>query len=662
MGQSASSAGSAASATLGLFTKEKTLDLFQTLCYLKLQTVEIKSICTKLNITNITENPSLSYSDLAYVLGLSESKDQDNDAVNPKFGYVIKLLYESLKVMGRFPFLQDYTTKSPTDALTLNDLIISAFFHTGRYKKSLSADYDYLKLVFITLGFASQRSIGEEPEEKQEEKTADKPQVTEKFAEGDLETFLIEVKKNPLPDMEDTKEFLARRVLWDTFSYVQSFDEIDIDALHINAYDLVQVFTLFLILTSVPRKKHNLMQSHTIKNISSRWDEFEAEAIHLVRYIDINITASNYKTVQVNYQDFKAGVNNSVKDLFKNNFMRLFKDGLLSAVHSSQIEEESKLPVEPVQPDPKIPPPKITRKKISFPKFEESNLVNDPTLAIISSCMQSIGSEIEVSRENLVKLYDGSQSGFSIRSLELKVFKWQAPTLLLVSGKRLKTKTAKSNKRYQQFITEYPRFFRSQDESRKEWQDDHDTVTYAILIKQPWRASNKKNFGDENTVMMCISPRVDYFKSMKNPIHHGELIYFNNLGLGLGFGNDQPISKNNFKKYLPGDVSLTIEANLEFGVFRHIASLGTNSTAYFETSQQSQTKFSDYEDRFVITDLEVWGIGSTDELEEQKRQWEWEEKQAEARQSVNLKSIGEERAFLEMVGLVGNNNASGGSI
>lgn len=660
MGQFASSDESSSATTLGLFTKDQVSDLFRAFCYLKISAVEIKTICTKLNIIDISESASLSYSDLAYVLGLSESKNQDNDTVNPKFGYAIRLLYESLKVVGRFPFLHDYLINPPRQALQLNDLVVASFFHTGKYRKVLTADYDYQKLVFISLALASQKISEGDVEEKQEEKVGYKPQVTENFAEGDMETFLIEIKKSPLPDHEDTKEFLSRRIKWDTFNCVQSFDEIDTDTLHINAGDLVQVITLFFILTSVAKKRHDLMQEQTIKNISSRWEDFEAEAMHLVRYIDIQITPSNCKTIEINYKDFKVGVNNSLNGFFRNSFMRLFKDGLLSAVHSSKIEE-TKLPVEPAPSEVTISPPK-TKKKIAFPKFEESNLINDPSLSIISSCLRSIDSGIEVSRENLVKLYDGSESGFSIRSLELKVFKWQAPTLLLVSGKRLKSKTAQSNKRYQQFITEYPRFFRSQDESRKSWQDDHDTITYAVLINQPWRSSNKKNFGDEKTVMMCLSPRLDYFKSVKNPVHHGELIYFNNIGLGLGFGNDQPISKNNFKKYLPGDVSLTIEANLEFGVFRHIASLGSSTNAYFETSRQVQTKTEDFEDRFVITDLEVWGIGSTQELEDQKRQWEWEEKQAEARQSVNLKTMGEDRAFLEMVGLVGNHNASGGSI
>lgn len=37
-------------------------------------------------------------------------------------------------------------------------------------------------------------------------------------------------------------------------------------------------------------------------------------------------------------------------------------------------------------------------------------------------------------------------------------------------------------------------------------------------------------------------------------------------------------------------------------------------------------------------------------------------KQAEARQNVNIRNLGEERAFLEMAGLVGNHGAAGGSM
>ena len=110
-------------------------------------------------------------------------------------------------------------------------------------------------------------------------------------------------------------------------------------------------------------------------------------------------------------------------------------------------------------------------------------------------------------------------------------------------------------------------------------------------------------------------------------------------------------------------VSLTIEANLEFAVFRHLVNLSSSNDKFFHNSQQSHISHEDYEDRFTISTIEVWGLlVSGKELEEQKKQWEWEEKQAEARQNVNIRNLGEERAFLEMAGLVGNHGAAGGSM
>ena len=119
----------------------------------------------------------------------------------------------------------------------------------------------------------------------------------------------------------------------------------------------------------------------------------------------------------------------------------------------------------------------------------------------------------------------------------------------------------------------YPLYFRSLESPKKDWQDDNDKMTYAVIINLPWKNSNKNNFGDEDTVILNLLPRFDFYKSVHNPVLNGKLIYFNNLGMGLGFGDSQPINKNTVKKFLPGDISLTIEANLEFAIFRHISSL-----------------------------------------------------------------------------------------
>lgn len=265
--------------------------------------------------------------------------------------------------------------------------------------------------------------------------------------------------------------------------------------------------------------------------------------------------------------------------------------------------------------------------------FPSSRLLNLGNLLLVSLFVEACA-PVTVSPFNVIPLYNGSQSGFSVRSLETKIFKWQAPTILLVSGRRVR----RTNKRYDEFDEEFPRYFRGSESEKPD-----ETITYAVFVNSPWQHSNKKNFGDAYTAIACLSPFFETFKA-KAP----ESVYFNNVGMGLGFGNDQPINKSAFRRYQPGSVSLTIEQNLEFAVFRHVDG-GLHTPDYFQKSLRGN-----YEDRFVIKGLEVWGVGSDEQLRDQKSQWKWEEEQANARQSVNVRGMGEERAFLEMAGLVGN--------
>lgn len=560
------------------------------------------------------------------MLQLPETVSGGESGLIGGFEIAAALLYESFKVLARFPFFKEYSSSS--EELTSKDLAIVAFIHTGRFRKLVSSDYDYLTLVFISLSLTSAES---------NEKTAHDE-------EYQLEVTDLRKEAESVPET-------ARRVNWGSFDILRSFDGLDVARLTLRAYDLQQLLTLFLVISSVPKKKHILMHEHLQNNLR-RWHEFETHTLALIRYINPSITASNLLTSYIYHEEFHKGFEEGLQGIFQSNFARLFKEGVLSPVVPDDVPQANEESVE-------VHDEKGTASKKKLPRFSDTKLMNEASVSFISACLENIGSITSVSTQNLIKLYTGSESGFSIRSLELKIFKWQAPTLVVVSGKRLKSKTMATNKRYEHFTTEYPKYFRNADEAKNDWQTEKDVVTYAVLVNQPWRNSNKKNFGDENSIILSLLPRFDFYKSVHNPVLKGELVYFNNLGLGLGFGNDQPLSKANVKRHLPGDVSLTIEANLEFAVFRHVVSLTSNGSSYF---QKSKKLAADFEDRFMITDLEVWGIGSTKELEEQRKQWEWEEKQAEARQSVNLKSLGEERAFLEMAGLVGNHGATGGSV
>ncbi|CAG90689.2 DEHA2G15092p [Debaryomyces hansenii CBS767] len=619
------------------FTKDKVLEYFNIQNHLQFRPVEIRAITSKLGIKNIKEKSDVTLNDLIYLLKII--KDEDIEGIDHNIKHVLNILSNSFTVIGNFPFLQSETTPK----LSIESLMKSALFHTGRYKRLLTAEYDYLKLVFISLSGINKTYL--------EEKTSSSPSSSD-----DKEDTLYNLDVMGFSS-EDEDSILSRKIKWNTFNVIQSFDDIDLDSIYVGAYDLLKLLTFFLILSSVPEMSHTQMQDHLSKSIA-RWSEFETYCLSIIRYINLDINVKNIKSTKISYEEFKRGISNGFPLFFSNAWMKIFKNGILSSISTTDVANSNNAPGSHGDAnDNEVP--KVHKKT---PNFVESKLINDASISVISMCLKNMKSNLSITTQNLIKLYAGSESGFSIRSLESKIFKWQAPTLLLVSGKRVKNKTMKHNNRYIQFNEMYPSYFRSSESPKKDWQDDNDKMTYAVIINSPWKNSNKNNFGDEDTVILNLSPRFDFYKSVHNPVLNGKSIYFNNLGMGLGFGNSQPINKNTVKKFLPGDISLTIEANLEFAIFRHISSPNSNGASFFQKSKQNEISVQDFEDRFMISDLEVWGIGSTKELEEQRKQWAWEEKQAEARQSVNLRGLGEERAFLEMVGLVGNHSANGGSM
>lgn len=614
-------------------SRDEVIDNFFNNCVLELLKVEIRCILKNVNATSFSGNSAIESNEIPFIFKIL-LKEQQLDTLNPEFWIAINVLHESLKVLGQYPFLQDYANDA-TSSLNLKGLLISCIFHGDKYKGIISPTFDYIKLLFISLSLANEKGS------RQYEKKENQGQILQEQGKDKI-PYVVQLKG------KSGHESHVANIVWNSFETIENFDGIRVDELKIKASDLLPLITFFLILSSL-HGRIPLLQEILKHQFSEQWPSYHEYSIGILKFFNPNITGKNYQLINISFEEFNHAMNQYQMSFIRSALIRLFNEGLLTSKDTFKLKAPTELDVQQ-QPNKK------------HVEFVPSKMVNESSIAVISSILEGKKSNIIVSKENLIKLYAGSEAGFSIRSLELKVFKWQAPTLLLVSGKRVKDKTIKTNTRYQRFDEEYPTYFRSNEKSTMEWQGQTDRICYAVVINLPWRHSNKKNFGDENSMIINLLPRLDSYASIHNTILNGELIYFNNTGMGLGFGNEQPINKNGVKKYLPGTVSLTIEANLEFAIFRHISSPNKNSVSFFQTSRQKDISNDDFEDRFLITDLEVWGIGSTKELEEQRKQWEWEEKQAEARKGVNLKNLGEERAFLEMVGLVGNNNSSGGSV
>ncbi|RLV93965.1 Restriction of telomere capping protein 5 [Spathaspora sp. JA1] len=626
MGQSSSSsAGSTSQQPVEQFTKDQLNKLFYARCISLLKPIELAFLRSNLNIDPEQDQISrvITKLELASLLKLAHTEEDLSKGV--ELSHAIDIVYKSLEIIGGLPFLEN-----THQGLSLEGLVVGVIFYSGRYKKIFNT-FDFMKLFYLSLVL---------PEQSEASETGSLEGGNQEIGSGkeggvDQETSISVEMLLPIQP-EDSPELKAKKVNWSNLPSIA----LDVPLPSLSAAKFQSVITLLLIQSSINKQAWDVQ----IETILSKWDQFTKYSKYLSTFLNLNIKQED----SITFEQFQT-INNLIPDFIPTNLLNLMTNGIIS----TRLRKRKSIP-EPLT-EPMTPPPTSSRHK--FPEFVESKLVNPAFLAYVSLLLAR-----SISPQNVVKLYAGSESGFSIRSLESKIFKWQAPTLFIISGKRLKSKTITTNKRYQTFDHEYPRYFRTSEQTLRPWQVDGERVTYAVYVNSPWKNSNKVNFGDEQTTILKIQPHADKFSSLHNSVILGKSIYFNSLGMGIGFGNSQPLNKNGTRKYFPGDVSLTIEANLEFAIFRHVLqSSSPQVQTYFDRSVHQDIRNEQYEDRFIITDLEVWGVGSFRELVEQQREWEWETQQAEARQSVNIRSLGEERAFLEMAGLVGN-HGSGGSV
>ncbi|KAL8708627.1 MAG: hypothetical protein Q9220_006563 [cf. Caloplaca sp. 1 TL-2023] len=246
-------------------------------------------------------------------------------------------------------------------------------------------------------------------------------------------------------------------------------------------------------------------------------------------------------------------------------------------------------------------------------------------------------------------LYLGADAGFSLGSIEQKVFNWRAPSILLVSGTRLGS--APQGSRERAFADSLPPKRFPDGASGNE---SSGKVTFGVYIDVPWKHTYKEAIGGSDMLLFQLSPLHEVFRA--STLSRDYLTFTKN---GVGFGCPPPRAKavsGMSSHTVLGAVSLMLDSSLEFGVFTHDSTGGGSF-------HPSHTRNSDWQDRFEIENLEIWGCGGDEEAERQRAAWAFEEREAEARRSIKMgKDRDADRALLEMAGLVRNHNASGGSM
>lgn len=250
-------------------------------------------------------------------------------------------------------------------------------------------------------------------------------------------------------------------------------------------------------------------------------------------------------------------------------------------------------------------------------------------------------------------LYSGEHDGFSMGSFETKVFNWRAPTIMLVRGSRIADSSGGSEERFAASLP--PKRFPDGSKSSR--------LTYGLYVSQPWRHSHKECFGDSDTLLFQLEPIHDVFPASAL---NRDYVSFTKPGIaatntGIAVGNPLPTSSSSYRRHSIthlGSVALLLDSSFEFGVFTH------DNSSRGGAFQGSVSRQFDFQDRFEIESLEVWGCGGDEEAKVQAERWAFEAREAEARRRINLGTgdIEADRALLEMAGLIGGNRSGGSMI
>ena len=432
--------------------------------------------------------------------------------------------------------------------------------------------------------------------------------------------LFIALARNAFEKIE-LSDMQATSTEFDCTELIRTFDDVVVDELEVYA-DTMLLFLTWLLILSVKCPTDNC--KFDLSTMYDEWSEFKACARWILRSILSRDERTGSLRDVVRYKEFKEAVDTIIP--------RVFRPLSMLLEHLLFIDSDLK----------------TTGVTLDASGGEIL------TYALYAQLLMCTPRQFDL--QEFHKLYSSSKNGFSMREIQSKTFKFRAPTILLVSGSRIdndETYAKTKNRQYGQFLREYPKL-KQEDQQLEECYLKKGKLIYAVLIKEPWQMTNKSYFGGEHTTIIQLSPRLDLYRA-----NQSDVVYFNTLGGGIGIGCTQPQLKVNSRKYVPGSISLTIDNALEFGVFRHAGYGGSFNPSELAVKRAEQDRI--FEIKFIIRHIEIWGLADENVLKEQRRELKWEEAESKRRQSVNVRMMSEDRALLEMAGLIGH-QMSGGSV
>ncbi|KAG0301364.1 Restriction of telomere capping protein 5 [Dissophora globulifera] len=285
-----------------------------------------------------------------------------------------------------------------------------------------------------------------------------------------------------------------------------------------------------------------------------------------------------------------------------------------------------------------------------------SNILTPETIALVSWFLP-----LQKMTPTLTKLYAGSEHGFSMNQFEVHVCKYPAPTLflLLAEQQMLNTSTTAFTNDFlhQHSIssnsppTAIPDGVPSSNVESTGLQRFSSTthkqrLVLGAFVTESWRVS-KTGWGNDSFTVFELSPCFEVFpakKSLPAPAwsvpkqtssgasgvitsataaenHSRRRFVHFQKSTGVGFGGEDAES-----------CILYVDDNLQYGRYQQDL-VGGNVYAAAGGPRQSGFKIN-----FEVVECEVWGLGGPDAKARQRKEWAFEQREANRRASVHLRS------------------------
>ncbi|KAF5708490.1 restriction of telomere capping 5 [Fusarium globosum] len=532
------------------------------------------------------------------------------------------VIFQMVSYIGAFPFLQD----APV-VLEFQRMIMVVVIMTERYRTVLArGSSDRTKLLFKSLAVFDRKmsEAGAHPDTPHIapiESKDDKEKATSRMA-----GFAVDAAGDEDEDGEDDDLVLTAFELLDIKDAVDQGHAPVFHGATIPTDNFRKLIMLLLLAAPLDPQESLSMYSSRVVGQELEGLRGAAESI-LASFVNAETSTG------IKYNHFRTIIPVICPHIFRG-FNGLFERFLFSQnLDFSKHQNDT--------------PATTSSQKVAQPLLTDTGeILNQNTLSQISFFLP--GTDL-FRRVRL--LYSGNDAGFSMGSFQTKVFNWQAPTLLLVSGTRLGDEPEGGQE---------SSFAASLPPKRFPHGSKSDRLTFGVYVREPWKHTHRECFGDSETTLFQLEPihdvfpastiNKDYVTFTKAPAHHPM----------MSFGCPHPHPSQAHRKadmLRLGPVSLLLDDSFEFAVFNH------DFTSRGGAFHSSVVRKYDFQDRFQIESLEVWGCGGDKEAQAQAEKWAWEEREAEARRKINLGNgdIEADRALLEMAGLIGGNR-SGGSM